>query len=210
MSDNHWWIQITSGRGPVECCWVVARLADTITQEAQNKGIQTDIIEAIPGEARDTFKSVLISMTGADSSSLNQWIGTIQWIGQSQFRPKHKRKNWFVGVEMFLPPTKSRWSDNEFKIDTMRASGPGGQHVNKVETAVRVTHLPTGLSATAQEERSQVMNRKLAMARIIKLFEQTDDQNTKDLQKDRWQKHNELERGNPVKVFKGRKFISNP
>ena len=203
---KHWWIQITSGRGPVECCWVVARLTEKIIKEAEKNGIKADVIEVINGEASRTCKSALISMAGTDNTFINQWIGTVQWIGQSHFRPKHKRKNWYVGVEMFMPPEQAKWSDNEFKIETMRASGPGGQHVNKVESAVRVTHLPSGISAVAQEERSQMLNRKLAMARIVKLFEQVDGQQAKNIQQDRWQHHNELERGNPIKIFKGRKF----
>ncbi|MDH3349395.1 MAG: peptide chain release factor H [Desulfobulbaceae bacterium] len=204
--EKHWWVQVTSGRGPVECCWVVTRLVETILREAEQQGVQAEIIEAIAGEKSRTNKSVLISMKGAETSVTKQWVGTVQWIGESQFRSGHKRKNWFVGVELYLPPEETKWSEKELKIETMRASGPGGQHVNKVESAVRVTHIPTGITATAQEERSQMMNKKLAIARLGKNFELQADKKNKSIRQDRWQQHNELERGNPVRVFKGSKF----
>lgn len=206
MMDKNWWLQITSGRGPVECCWVVARVAEAILREAERLGVKAEVIEASPGEKPRTNKSVLISMRGTECSLVSGWIGTVQWIGESQFRPGHKRKNWYVGVEMFSPPEESDWSAKDLKVETMRSSGPGGQHVNKVESAVRITHLPSGISVAAREERSQTMNKKLALARLAKIFaEQADDQK-KSIRQDRWQQHNELERGNPVRVFKGDKF----
>ena len=203
-------MQITSGRGPTECCWVVAQVAEKMLEDAGKLGIQADILEAIPGEEAQTYKSILLSMEGQSKDQseqfIGQWMGTVQWIGKSQFRPHHKRKNWYVGVEAFLPPEQTKWSPQELNIETMRASGPGAQHVNKVETAVRITHLPTGISVTAQEERSQMLNRKLALARIAKAFEQIDGQQAENIQQDRWRQHNELERGNPVQVFQGKKF----
>ena len=88
----------------------------------------------------------------------------------------------------------------------MKASGPGGQHVNKTNTAVRVTHKSTGLIAKAQEERSQYMNKKLALARLLKLIEQKQYDTEKGVQQNRWEMHNDLERGNSVRVFHGANF----
>jgi peptide chain release factor len=201
------WLQITSGRGPEECRWVVHKLAQWIASDAKSRGLKTRIIETIAGNKSVTFKSILIAFEGEDSTDyLKSLEGTVQWIGKSMFRPNHKRKNWFVGVSVFLPPEVPGWSINEVKIETMRASGPGGQHVNKTETAVRITHLPTGISAIAQEERSQYRNRKLAMCRLCAMLRQKELASACDSRNSRWNHHNSLERGNPVRVFEGEAF----
>jgi peptide chain release factor len=83
----------------------------------------------------------------------------------------------------------------------MRASGPGGQHVNRTESAVRVTHLPTGVQASAMEERSQHRNRKLALARLVQRLKELDEDRIGESRKEGWRKHRELERGNPVRIF---------
>lgn len=215
------WLQITSGRGPLECCWVVHRLAITIINQAPKEQIKASVIDDIPGSKPDTSKSVLLELTsslqnGKNNSSenillfANQWKGTIQWVGKSQYRPHHKRKNWFVGVEIYTPPEEGKWKFNELKIETMRSSGPGGQHVNKTESAVRVTHLPTNISVIAREERSQLLNKKLALARLDKLIHDYQEHRRNASRTKRWQAHNELERGNPAKIYLGQKFILAP
>lgn len=202
------WLQITSGRGPEECCWVVYRLSQYIMHEAEVSGFRPGMIDMVVGDKPNTSKSVLIAIDADDPSIfLKSFDGTVQWIGKSMFRPNHKRKNWFVGVSALLPPATPRWSASEIKIETMRASGPGGQHVNKTESAVRITHLPTGIKATAQEERSQHLNRKLAMSRLNGLLREKENESINDCRSRLWNQHNRLERGNPVRVFVGRDFI---
>jgi len=67
----------------------------------------------------------------------------------SPFRPEHQRKNWFVGIEVLEQVENTHFHPRDVKWETMRASGPGGQHVNRTESAVRVTHMPTGIQASA-------------------------------------------------------------
>ena len=201
------WLQITSGRGPDECCWVVARVVEAITKDASANGYASNVLEVVSGSKPDLFKSALLSIEGEDLTDfLSQWEGTIQWIGKSQFCPKHKRKNWFVGVASYQAPEEVDYNSSEFRFESMRSSGPGGQHTNKTESAVRVTHVPTGINAIAQEERSQHMNRKLALSRLYEKLQQQKDDTERQLQQERWDEHNSLERGNPVRVYEGGKF----
>ncbi|MFH2122043.1 MAG: peptide chain release factor H [Pseudomonadota bacterium] len=200
------WLQITSGRGPAECCWVVARLAETFIREGSRLGLEIQFLDSERGSEAATLRSALLSVKGRDLTVLSSWEGSVLWIGRSPFRLHHKRKNWFVGVQILRQPTTPPWSENDIRVETMRASGPGGQHVNKTESAVRITHLPTGTQVMAQEERSQMQNRRLALARLHQLLENLRQDNEREAQQERWQQHNELERGNPVRVYQGREF----
>jgi len=169
--------------------------------------IKVTMLDAIPGDKPGTLKSALLSLEGEEVSPFaRQWLGTIQWIGKSPFRPRHKRKNWFIGVQIYYPPDKSSISEQDLKYEAMKASGPGGQHVNKSQTAIRVVHHPTGLCAVAQEERSQYLNKKLALARLYSLIEEAEKKSQQKEQKERWNQHNELERGNPVRIYEGETF----
>ena len=203
------WLQISSGRGPEECCWVVFQLTHFLMRLASQKGMKTDVIEAIPGSYPNTLKSALISLEGKQEIKdfAKDWAGTIQWTGRSPFRPNHKRKNWFVGVTMLSPITTESIDNRAFRFERMRASGPGGQHVNKTETAVRVTHIPTGLCAVSQAERSQHLNRKIALARLDQRLRRKEQYDEARQIRSRWQEHDHLERGNAIHQFKGQEFM---
>jgi peptide chain release factor len=201
------WVHITSGQGPDECCWVVARLLDVLRGEAAAAGLAVRVLETVAGDQPGTFRSVLLTLEGPEADAfLDGYRGTVQWLGRSPYRPRHKRKNWFVGVECLTPPAKPSWSEDELRIDVMLSSGPGGQHVNKTCSAVRLTHVPTGLTVIAREERSQQHNRKLALARLAQLFEDRQAEAQGQVQKRRWQQHQALVRGNAVRVYEGPDF----
>lgn len=201
------WIQITSGRGPAECAWTVARVLRAMIQEASNMCLNAEVLESEPGPFAETLSSVLLAIESDGAAAfLETWRGTIQWIGQSPFRPEYKRKNWFVGVETIAVPIRPRWSEKDVTFDTMRASGPGGQHVNKTESAVRVTHTPTGIAVIAREERSQSANRKLSLARLAERLDERGNENVTGMRRTRWSQHNTFERGNPIRIFEGPRF----
>jgi len=201
------WLQITAGRGPAECQWVVAQLVPLLQREAALFGVAAEPIDAVPGEASGTLLSALVSLSGPGAEAFAAtWQGSIQWIGKSPFRPHHKRQNWFVGVERLAEPSQPLWSLQELEFSTLRASGPGGQHVNKTESAVRVVHRPTGLAVVAREERSQAQNKKLALARLAAMMAERGNQARADADKQRWEQHNALERGNPTRVYAGPDF----
>lgn len=198
------WIQITSGQGPEECCHAVVRITKILMTEAKNFGLTIDIIE----ESLKNGDSVLLSIQGDKTLFfINQWRGSILWICKSPFRPTHKRKNWYIGIEHFFYEERDTTLKlTDITITSMKSGGPGGQHVNTTDSAVRVTHNPTGLSAKASEERSQHMNKKLALARLASQLQNCELDNKKNVQNQQWKQHQDLERGNPIKTYVGEDF----
>lgn len=203
------WIHVTSGQGPDECALAVFNLARFIIKEAKQLNLIPELIEATPGNKPDTYASALIRVRGDNLEGfINRWKGAVQWICESPFRPTHKRKNWFVGVDILSPSLIGQTHVNERDVvfEAMRASGPGGQHVNTTDSAVRATHIPTGMIAAAREERSQHMNKKLALARLTSQLEEKNRETMASNIQEKWSKHKQLERGNPVRVFVGKEF----
>ena len=199
------YIQITSGRGHVECCRVVVLVMKKIIEQAQKLGIETELVEHEDGPNDGCMFSGTLAVKGENISILiDEWEGSVLWVAQKNpFRPWHRRKNWFVGVHAFKPLEKAKVSERDINYDTLRASGPGGQNVNKVETAVRATHQPTGISVVASDMRSQTQNKKLAHERLMMKLSAIEEEKQISRTRDVWMNHNTLERGNPVKSFKG-------
>lgn len=200
--SNKIYLQITSGRGPAECCRVVALVLEKILAQARQSGLTAEVIEREEGEMNRTLFSAILLLEGSKVEDIvSEWEGTIQWIAQSPYRIYHKRKNWFVGVNTFTPTELSEIDTKYITYQTLRASGPGGQHVNKTESAVRATHAPSGLSVTASDQRSQVQNKKLATERLLIKLSAWNIEQTMQQAQENWDNHNNLERGNPVKVI---------
>ena len=200
------WILLSSGRGPGECQLAVKGLTQVLISEAQALGIQAELISVEEGEHGPL--SSLVSVKGDDILPFAQsWAGSIKWVCQSPIRRGWPRKNWFISVSLLQEPEPSVDLDpRDVRLDAFRASGPGGQHVNKTETAVRATHLPTGIAATAQEERSQYRNKALAMSRLAAALEGRQKSARSKAEQDRWTKHDALERGNAVRTYCGENF----
>ncbi len=198
---------VTSGRGPAECCWAVARMTEQLVSDAHLAGIRAEVIESETGPEKGTLLSTLIHLEGDTVESFaSNYRGTIRWIGHSPFRPAHKRKNWFISVQHVTMPPTMTIADSDIRIETMKGSGPGGQHVNTTESAVRATHIPTGLSAIARDERSQTLNRKKALLRLTILIGRRDQEIANNSLKKRWDIHNDLERGSAIRTYEGRAF----
>ncbi len=199
------YIQITSGRGPVECCRVVVLVMQKIIEQARNLGLVTELVEHEDGPQYGCMFSATLAVQGDSIHFLtDEWEGSVLWVAQKNpFRPWHRRKNWFVGVHAFKPLEKAKVSERDIIYDTLRASGPGGQNVNKVETAVRATHRPSGISVVASDLRSQNQNKKLAYERLMMKLSAKEEEKLMHQTRDVWMNHNTLERGNPVKKYKG-------
>ncbi|MFT4052870.1 MAG: peptide chain release factor H [Novosphingobium sp.] len=198
-------LHISAGKGPRECHWVVAQLACAFAKEARGMGLECEALDGL----EDLPSSILLRIEGeAASAFAAKRIGSNQWIGISPFRPFHKRRNWFVGVAIAPEPDAIIDLKNEdIDYQAMRASGPGGQHVNKTDSAIRATHRPTGLVATAQEQRSQHANRRVARTKLAIMLEERRGQANDGAKRLQWQAHQDLERGNAVRVYLGKRFV---
>jgi len=181
---------------------VVALVLEKILAQAKKLGLKTEVIEREEGEINRTLFSAIISLEGSKSGEIvEEWEGTVQWIAQSPYRIYHKRKNWFVGVNSFISSELNEIDTRFITYQTLRSSGPGGQHVNKTESAVRATHAPSGLSVTASDQRSQIQNKKLATERLLIKLSAWDTEQAMQKAQENWNNHNNLQRGNPVKVI---------
>lgn len=201
-------LQITSGRGPAECCLLVAKIYEQVLKEACKKNLTVNLLETEVGPQRGTYHSVTLELTGDHANDFAKaWLGSILWVMQSPYRKNHKRKNWYAAIHKLSVADKMlAVPDCDISYQAIRSGGPGGQHVNKVSTAIRATHKLSKLSVLASDSRSQVQNKKLAKERLIKLLQLQELQKRKAEKQEDWMNHNVLQRGNPVKVFAGSDF----
>lgn len=200
------WIQISAGRGPAECALGVKLFYDYLQKLFSQKGITFDLLDSREGDQKGTFRSLLISVKTVPSELEKIKEGSLLWVCKSPYRWEHKRKNWFFDLYIYEEPADEFIDLKDVVIETMRAAGPGGQHVNKTDSAVRITHKGSGIAVTAREERSQYMNKKLAFARLTQKLDALKSGKLNDVKQELHDRHNSLERGNPVMTFKGPAF----
>lgn len=200
-------IQITSGRGPAECTWVVAQVVKKVLEEANEKQIKATVLQREAGQENGTVETAILHLEGKNVPAfVASWLGTIQWIGKSTFRKFHQRKNWFVGVFEIEQSKDTVFHEKDVQYQAMRSSGAGGQHVNKVSSAIRATHIPTGIAVVAMDSRSQHQNKKLATERLKQKMEENNWNQFKNQEQHTWSNQMQIERGNPVRVFEGSDF----
>lgn len=219
-------IQLSSGQGPAECELAVKKLYDSLKKEFPD----IEMLSNHEGKRTEGCTSILFQ-TEQDLSWLE---GSVQWICRSPYRPNHKRKNWFVdvsclGIQRELPAAgsagvipetetapkdfsmlyrgdKEIYQENEIRFERFHCGGKGGQHVNKVETGVRLVHIPTGITVISTSERSQYANKKDALSKLKMILRQMELEEKKKQINSAWQEHTKIVRGNPVRVYVGMDF----
>lgn len=190
-------IQLSSGNGPEECELAVGLLYEELKKEAED----IRLLSSVSGKKRGCCSSIQFE-TSYDFTNLE---GSILWICKSPFRPNHKRKNWYVDVSI-LEEIPRITEEKLVRFETFRSGGKGGQNVNKVETGVRIIHLPTGISVVSTEARTQHQNKQIAMNRLCDILAEMNHVHQTQEKNLAWLEHTRLERGNPVRIYEGINF----
>ncbi len=185
--DKNAIVSINPGAGGVESCDWAAMLSRMVLRWAERSGYTTEIIEY---QAQDEggIKTAVIAVRGPYAYGyLRSELGVHRLVRISPFDAQKRRHTSFASVDVvpeFDDDTGIELDEKDVRIETYRAGGAGGQHVNKTESAVRVIHLETGVVASCQNERSQHRNKTMAMRMLkAKLFRMQEAERDAELKK---------------------------
>ncbi|MBI2118145.1 MAG: peptide chain release factor 2 [Elusimicrobia bacterium] len=197
-------VSLHSGAGGTEACDWTEMLLRMYKRWAESKGFSTEIIDILPGEEAG-IKSITFLIQGRYAYGyIKSEIGVHRLVRISPFDANKRRHTSFASCDVIpeiQDEIKVEINEADLKIDTYRASGHGGQHVNKTDSAVRITHLPSGLVVACQIERSQLKNKLMAMKLLrAKLYELEQEKRRAALEK-HYDDKGDISWGNQIRSY---------
>ena len=173
-------LKLNAGAGGTESCDWCSMLYRMYTRWAERKGFSLEVIDYLDGDEAG-IKSVTFQINGENAYGyLKSEKGVHRLVRISPFNAQGKRQTSFVSLDVM--PDIEDDVDEDIRIDTYRSSGAGGQHINKTSSAIRITHFPTGIVVTCQNERSQFQNKDKAMQMLkAKLYMLRQEENAEKL-----------------------------
>ncbi len=178
-------LKLNEGAGGTESCDWCSMLYRMYTRWAERKGYGIEVLDYLDGDEAG-IKSVTFQVNGENAYGyLKSEKGVHRLVRISPFNAQGKRQTSFVSLDV-MPDIEEDMdieiNDDDLRIDTYRSSGAGGQHINKTSSAIRITHLPTGIVVQCQNERSQFQNKDKAMQMLkAKLFLLKQEENAQKL-----------------------------
>lgn len=178
-------LKLNAGAGGTESCDWCSMLYRMYTRWAERKGFSLEVIDYLDGDEAG-IKSVTFQINGENAYGyLKSEKGVHRLVRISPFNAQGKRQTSFVSLDV-MPDIEEdvdvEVKDEDIRIDTYRSSGAGGQHINKTSSAIRITHFPTGIVVTCQNERSQFQNKDKAMQMLkAKLYMLKQEENAEKL-----------------------------
>lgn len=199
-----WVLSVSAGVGPVEARRFVALLAQRLERRCAEEGLAVEDVVLQGEEAAP--RSVELHLRGALSLELRNEAGTHALVARSPGRGRASRKRWFASVTLHEPfecglQEGKAIDPRELVVTACRAGGSGGQHVNKVSTAVRVLHIPSGVEVRVASERSQKANLRHAVARLGALLAERARERQARAGEARRLTHYQLVRGAAVRTY---------